>query len=118
LYRERTQPETTAFANRSRQIESSRSRRASELLRAYVDRATRHARCKSDRAFETQPITKETTMSKKLKLSHETIRVLTAETVAGVVGGQASGSSGSIGCYFRPVPDEQRRLEDLAKRGE
>jgi hypothetical protein len=57
-------------------------------------------------------------MSKKtLKLSHETIRVLTSDTMAGVVGGQASGSSGSIGRQFQP-PQEQQRLEDLAKRGE
>jgi hypothetical protein len=61
-------------------------------------------------------------MSKKtLKLSHETIRVLTSDTVAGVVGGQASGSSGTVGfasASCGPVVDKdfQRRLDDLAKR--
>lgn len=61
-------------------------------------------------------------MSKKnLKLSHETIRVLTPDTVAGVVGGQASGSSGtagfaSAGCGPLVDADFQRRLDDLAKR--
>jgi len=57
-------------------------------------------------------------MSKKLKLSHETIRVLTSETIAGVVGGQMSGSSGPTLATFRPAAEQQRRLEDLAKRGE
>jgi hypothetical protein len=87
--------------------------------------APRHERCKSERASGTQTITEETTMSKKpnskLKLSHETIRVLTSDTVAGVVGGQASGSAGG---YYGThtwncgVQQEQRRLEDLARPGE
>jgi hypothetical protein len=60
-------------------------------------------------------------MSKKLKLSHETIRVLASDTLTGVAGGQASGSSGtagfaSAGCGPLVDADFQRRLDDLAKR--
>ena len=57
--------------------------------------------------------------SSKLTLSHETLRVLTSDTVAGVVGGQASGSSGYYGTHTWGCDAQQpRRLEDLAKRGE
>jgi hypothetical protein len=118
LYRERTQPRTTSFANRSRQIATS-CRDARVNFRAHL-RSSDAARPLQKRAHVRNKPSLEkrkTTMSKKLKLSHETIRVLTADTIAGVVGGQASGSSGNLGTW-RPQPAEQQRLEDLAKRGE
>jgi len=80
--------------------------------------ATRHERCKSERAFGTRNINQETTMSKKnLELGHETILVLTSDTVAGVVGGQMSGSSGpTLANQFGSNVEDQRRQEDVAKR--
>jgi hypothetical protein len=51
---------------------------------------------------------------KKLNLSHETLRSLTSDHLAGVAGGQMSGSSGPTlaNQFGSNVDDRQRRIDE------